>query len=485
LGIDRRPMPTRELLDEMQWFADPLADGVVAELLATLPDGSVEARLELARRINCAANTWATNGQVRDWNPDPDVIHPELIAPLRRYLAQATVLPAWADEGRLRRAEDVFMAYGPVSVTILFCASLPECYVVPDLAAVLHATGQLEKRVDHRIRGTGAMIFPVMMKGGLTSDTGAGIAQVVKVRLIHAMVRNLILRDTPQAVAKLARETRASLASAETLSQLVPQAQRKTGGPGMYRALHEHGWDFGKRAMPNNQEELAYTLLTFSYVFLRALRRLGNGLSSAEERDYIHAWNVAGHVLGIREELMVCDMPAAAALFRLMQERGRADAAVRDESDSRARLAAALVGAMEKVMPRPFRAFPLLLTRRLLERASVRDLRLDGQVSWPSRILFRATMAILRAFDALVRLFVRDFSIARLFTRIVGYHVTTKLLMDQTRPVMVPGELQPGVHRMIGKWRRDPLAGRLMNRIEDRYTTKGPWRRPPPGKSPA
>jgi hypothetical protein len=43
---------------------------------------------------------------------------------------------------------------------MLFCASLPECYVVPDLAAVLHATGQLEERAEHRIRTTGAMIFP-------------------------------------------------------------------------------------------------------------------------------------------------------------------------------------------------------------------------------------------------------------------------------------------------------------------------------------
>jgi hypothetical protein len=77
------------------------------------------------------------------------------------------------------------MEYGALSVTMLFCSSLPECYVIPDLAAVLHATGQLETHTDYRIRATGAMIFPVMMAGGLTAPDGGGIAQILKVRLIH------------------------------------------------------------------------------------------------------------------------------------------------------------------------------------------------------------------------------------------------------------------------------------------------------------
>src|SRR6185436_20975530 len=119
--------------------------------------------------------------------------------------------------------------------------------------AVLHATGQLEERAEHRIRTTGAMIFPVMMSGGLTRPDGAGIAQVLKVRLIHATVRNLILRDAP--VAAIARMR---FHEAAAVSGVIPPLASIQPGDSMYRALYVHGWDLKQFALPNNQEELAY-----------------------------------------------------------------------------------------------------------------------------------------------------------------------------------------------------------------------------------
>ncbi|HAV36684.1 MAG TPA: DUF2236 domain-containing protein, partial [Massilia sp.] len=86
-----------------------------------------------------------------------------------------------------------------LSCTLLFCASLPECYVPVDLASVLHSAGQLERHTDYRVRATAAMIFPVMLRGGLTAPDGGGVAQVLKVRLIHATIRHLIMRGHPAA----------------------------------------------------------------------------------------------------------------------------------------------------------------------------------------------------------------------------------------------------------------------------------------------
>ena len=54
-----------------------------------------------------------------------------------------------------------------------------------------------EAHTEHRIRQTAAMVFPVMMRGGLMSPGGTGVAQVLKVRLIHATIRHLVLRGTP------------------------------------------------------------------------------------------------------------------------------------------------------------------------------------------------------------------------------------------------------------------------------------------------
>ena len=116
---------------------------------------------------------------------------------MQHYLREGQFLPPWADRAKIERAEVLFMDYGALSCTLLFCASLPECYVIPDLSAVLHAAGQLEQHTDYRIRSTAAMIFPVMMKGGLGQPDGSGVAQILKVRLIHATIRNLILRGAP------------------------------------------------------------------------------------------------------------------------------------------------------------------------------------------------------------------------------------------------------------------------------------------------
>jgi len=345
--------------------------------------------------------------------------------------------------------------------------------VVPDLAAVLHATGQLEDRAEHRIRTTGAMIFPVMMRGGLTRPEGGGIAQILKVRLIHATVRNLILRDSPEAAIAALRA-----ASDAEGAVLIPPLAPIQPGDSMSHALGVHGWDLKACALPSNQEELAYTLLTFSYVFLRSMRRLGLAFTPAQEEDYLHAWNVAGHFLGIRRELMVDSMDAARDLFARMQARGRADwAAHPQEEDSRKALGGALMGAMQTVIPPgPLKPFPVLLTRRLIGPESSRDLGLDDRVSMESKVLFAALMGTSRGIDALGRLVFPGFSLSRLVTRIVGYHLTCALLMSQTRDLAVPATLRPDIKSLIASWGKDRKAPDWVNALEDRWTGPGDWR---------
>jgi hypothetical protein len=484
-------IPTDAELAEWQWVADPHADEAVAAIVGPWPARGAAMKVALAasaaaatagagsapawRRIdelNAVARTWRDNAAVASWRADAQQSAAGIGEPLERYVAAAQALPDWADPARIARAERLFIDHGALSVTILFCASLPECYVVPDLAAVLHATGQLEDRAEHRIRTTGAMIFPVMMRGGLTLAGGSGIAQVLKVRLIHATVRNLILRESPQAaVAALHASDHAEDAG------MVPPLASIQPGDTIHHALYVHGWDLKAAAVPNNQEELAYTLLTFSYVFLRSMRRLGIPFTPEEERDYLHAWNVAGHYLGIRRELMADTMEEAGELFARMQARGRADWARRPAAaDPRPRLGAALMDAMKSVIPEgPFKSFPVLLTRRLMEPASVRDLGLDGQVSWLARALFALLMGSVRGIDALARVFVQEFSLSRMITRLVGYRLTCALLMSQTRELSVPSTLRPGILSLIGTWGHDPKAPQWLNALEDRYTIKGDW----------
>ena len=465
------------LLDRMQFRADPLADATIADILGLWSQpvpNTPAAQPMLATNwqphwqklatVNRMFEQWPDNRSLASWRAAGSGLAPEMGAPLEHFVDTAQRLPDWADADKLERAETLFMEYGALSVTMLFCSSLPECYVIPDLAAVLHVTGQLEKHTSYRIRATGAMIFPVMMRGGLTAPDGGGVAQICKVRLIHATIRNLILRGSPEAAAADAGA--------------VPTMPAMAGANNLHQALFAHGWKTAEEGLPCNQEELAYTLLTFSYVFLRSMRKLGLALSRADEEAYLHTWNVAGHILGIERELMADTMEAAEKLFARMQARGRADRRLRPEAtDPRPALGTALMQSMEQVIPLgAVKPFPVLLTRFLCGADSSQDLGLNGRTSWISRLLFTTCMLAARMVDSLVRLVYPGFSIIRFITRVLGYHLISKLLMDQTRPLNLPLHLRSRVETMMDCWGTDPKAPAWMNTLEDRVTVNGSWK---------
>lgn len=473
------------LLDRMRLAADPLADETIARIVgpwAAAPEGaSAEdlkalhgARWQRLQDATRAFTQWTTNADLQTWHPGP-ALPPEVAQPLLDYLARARDLPAWADAALIRRAEKIFFDHGPLSCTLLFCASLPECYVVPDLAEVLHATGQLEQHTEHRIRATAAMVFPVMMRGGLTQPEGSGVAQVLKVRLIHASIRNLLLHASPQealvALSRLAPEQRAAGAATVAPSAALQGVQQ------MHQALFAHGWRLAEEGLPCNQEELAYTLLTFGYVFARGMRSLGVGLSAEDEAATLHAWNVVGHLVGVRDELMVHDMAQAADWFTLMQSRGRAHPVL---PDPRPALGGMLMQTMARTIPWALaRPFPVLLTRVLCSAASTRDIGLDRRsmaVPWRSRLVFMLLLGAARLVDALARRLVPTFSLSRFFTRLLGYRLVSGLLMDQTRPLKLPEPVRLQLQGTVGHWGDDPSAPRWLNALEDRFTVAGGWR---------
>ncbi len=465
----KHPAPLSDAdLAGMQHHADPLADQTIADILGDWPAGDVAADAPQWARIdtvNRLFGEWTDNASLVNWTAQGDGVDDAMAKALHRYVQAAQVLPPWADAHKIRLAEKLFMDHGALSCILLFCASLPECYVIPDLSSVLHTSGQLEQNAEYRIRSTAAMIFPVMMHGGL-GQPGAGVAQVLKVRLIHATIRNLILHGSPQsAVEQL-------LAGGG--GHIAPQTPLLKGGrQAMFQALYARGWNLKGDGLPCNQEELAYTLLTFGYVFLRSLRRLGIGLPARDEEAYLHAWNVVGHILGIDQTLMVDTMDQAKTLMARMQARGRAEPVT---PDPRPALGQALMRTMEKALPWAIvKPFPQLMTRYLCGRATANDLGLNQPVPWPSALLFWGVLLVARAIDAIARLLLPRFSIVRALTRVLGYHFMSRVLMSQTRPLQLPTELLNQVDDVVHGWSDDPHAPRWLNRLEDKLTTHGSW----------
>jgi hypothetical protein len=446
------------LIDSPALRADPLADATIARILcechAPEPGHAPVAALAI---VNSQLSQWTSNGALATWRGGHGIPAP-VAAALEEYVQAALSLPDWADPAKIARAQAVFMDMSMLSCTLLFCASLPECYVLPEQAGILHAAGQLEQHTDYRVRATAAMIFPVMLKGGLTSPDGGGVAQVIKVRLIHATIRHLILHGEPGA------------ARCDGAPAVIPAQPAQ--GDGLYQALYAQGWDTGRDGLPCNQEQLSFTLLTFHYVFLRGLRRLGLGLAAEDEQAYLHAWNVVGHLLGIERALMPDTMAEAEAMFARMQARG---IDTPSEPDSRPALGKALMQTMENEIPLTLlKPFPVLLTRYLCGRNTARVLGINGPVSWVSLLLFAGTMALVRGIDALARRVWPGFSISRLVSRALGYRLTARILMDQTRPLRLPDALLHQVNAAMHTWHTDRQAPRWMNKLEARLAGRTP-----------
>jgi hypothetical protein len=267
----------------------------------------------------------------------------------------------------VREAEEFFLLYGISSATQLSCASLPECYIMRYGTEVLAFTKFLQIDPARRIRETAQMIMNVMCPGGLIAKNGVGIGvhATQKVRVMHAIIRYMIEHD---------RGTPAN--------PIDPELRKK----------------FGR---PINQEDLAFTLLTFSYVAVRSYERLGVRMTDAQKDSYVHCWNVVGFLMGIREELL----PAGYAESQKLYDAIRAHQA--GASQAGQALTAALMNMLERLMPPGWRHLPVILTRYLVGTETADMLGLP-QAPYRDRMQFWVVLRAWKGVVAVSGLFYRD-----------------------------------------------------------------------------
>jgi ER-bound oxygenase mpaB/B'/Rubber oxygenase, catalytic domain len=184
-------------------WTDALLDRM-RELGDPLADGPVAALLE------------------RGDQPVPEEMPDEI----RAYLVETLPLPDWADMGKIKRGQQPFETWGLEIACCLFCASLPSAYAAAKGVKVLYLTARLDTDARRRVMETGQFLIDVANVGGL-DENGKGRRAIQRVRLMHAAVRHLI----------------------KARNELTP---------GMWHP------DWGT---PINQEDLAGTRMSFSYVF--------------------------------------------------------------------------------------------------------------------------------------------------------------------------------------------------------------------------
>lgn len=303
----------------------------------------------------------------------------------RDYFARSAILPRWARLALIKKGEQVYMEHGMMGFSILGCASLPEAYATDYAAKVLGITQQLERHVRRRIYETTQFVIDVMSGGGL-QPRGKGIRAAQKVRLMHAAIRHLI-RTVPQASAINAQP--------RTLSQ----ALLKSRWPKRY-------------GTPIHQVAMSMAVLSFSYIVLRSLRKLGVGLHSEQETAYLHCWNVVGYVMGVHQDLLLSRPESMDEAQRLYERVWPSSIAETSEGQL---LEKSLLDYLEGFIPITaflLRPVPRMLTRELLDERTA-DL-LGVRLCWVERLLLWPLLKMQRDLYHLEEKALHDMPLSRL-----------------------------------------------------------------------
>lgn len=184
---------------------------------------------------------------------------PDAPAALRAFFVETARVPAWVDWPTIDGAGDVLYRAGILGGLVLGAMALPLAYASPGGNKPLVFSGRLTQQASRRLAETSRFVQAVCHPRGMHPG-GDGFKITLKVRIMHAHVRRMIL-----------------------------QSGR---------------WDEASWGAPINQHDMVATTLLFSIVLLEGLRRFGLVVSHAEAERYVQLWRYVGHLSGVDLELL-------------------------------------------------------------------------------------------------------------------------------------------------------------------------------------
>jgi hypothetical protein len=177
----------------------------------------------------------------------------------RAFFARVEHVPVWVDWNVVDRGGQVLLRAGAVGGLVLGLKSLILGYTAPAGNKPLIFSGRLSEQAPRRIHETARFVQATIGRGGMHLHAD-GYCITLKVRLIHAQVRRMIV---------------------------------KSGR-----------WNFEAWGEPINQHDLVGTALLFSLVVLEGLRQLGAHILPEEAQAYMHLWRYSSYLMGVDPELM-------------------------------------------------------------------------------------------------------------------------------------------------------------------------------------
>lgn len=248
---------TDQMLESLRQIGDPVPDSIVESLAQ---DGQIDQVNKILGQL------------MENYQPVPEAL-PDSI---EFWLRDTAHLPAWADRERLKAAPELFIEHGlPISL-ILSTSALVECYAARKGVKALTLSYRIGHNTCRRIAETSQFVLLVLAPGGLF-EGGRAIPAIQKVRLMHSAIRYLI---------------------------------KQTGR-----------WSVADSGLPICQEDMLGTLMMFSYIVVRDLRKLGAEISHQEAEDFLYFWRVVGEMLGVMPDVIPETMAEAQVLYETIAHR--------------------------------------------------------------------------------------------------------------------------------------------------------------------
>ena len=288
-----------EVLNAFRQQGDPLADEVI-DAFADCYNSSIYILAEKLESMIRMPSDYKIIGTLQEYFPNDEII----CKALEKFFTQATALPKWLNTEKLELGSHVFQDHLFSSIMILGCASLPTTYVCQPDTKVLGFTRRLINDAPKRLIETAQMVTDVMVEGGLTvldgKLSGKGIQSALKIRLIHAAVRHMMLHKE-KIIAEHQDDNNIDQNNF-LLTYVFESSQQQSSWYGTTRPAP---WDVETDGIPINNEALAIILLTFSFTILRGLKKIGVKINKQQRDAYLHSWNIVGYTLGVDEKLLI------------------------------------------------------------------------------------------------------------------------------------------------------------------------------------
>ncbi|KAM3418849.1 hypothetical protein BST61_g4812 [Cercospora zeina] len=261
---------TREQCDPLKYSYDVIAEEVLDRLNEISPPAQNQLPRNNGQHVSAVGSTTGPRAEddakhklklpqrdlyaILEENAEKDEL-------LGRFWRDVNIVPDWVDWGQIQRGQDVFYRYGGACLTGLAYQSLLGGMGAARVVEVLARTGGFSTKVARgRLFETTQHILQCTKSLESMQPGGDGFASTIRVRLLHAAVRQRIMK---------------------------------------LRASRPEYYDVEAWGVPINDLDCLATIATFSssLVYL-SLPRQGIFMRQREAEDYVALWRYIGYVIG-------------------------------------------------------------------------------------------------------------------------------------------------------------------------------------------